>query len=85
MGRLFYKPENAWVGDLIPYYENGLRPKILLIWIIKVNQLQEVVFMMPTRTHIQDRLSNVKKMDCIMFFIPLIMRILNFAVKQFNL
>ena len=23
MGRLFYKPENAWVGDLIPYYENG--------------------------------------------------------------
>ena len=21
MGRLFYKPENAWVGDLIPYYE----------------------------------------------------------------
>ena len=33
----------------------------------KVNQLQEVVFMMPTRTHIQDRLSNVKKMDCIMF------------------
>ena len=23
MGRLFYQPENAWVGDLIPYYENG--------------------------------------------------------------
>ena len=23
MRRLFYKPENAWVGDLIPYYENG--------------------------------------------------------------
>ena len=23
MKKLFYKPENAWVGDLIPYYENG--------------------------------------------------------------
>lgn len=23
MGNIFYKPENAWVGDLIPYYENG--------------------------------------------------------------
>jgi beta-fructofuranosidase len=23
MDRLFYKPENAWVGDLIPYYESG--------------------------------------------------------------
>lgn len=23
MGNLFYKPENAWVGDLIPYYEDG--------------------------------------------------------------
>lgn len=20
---LFYRPENAWVGDLIPYYEDG--------------------------------------------------------------
>ena len=73
MRQLFYKQKEG---------KNGA---ILLIWIIKVNQLQEVVFMMPTRTHIQDRLSNVKKMDCIMFFIPLIMRILNFAVKQFNL
>ena len=24
MGKIFYKPENAWVGDLIPYYENGI-------------------------------------------------------------
>ena len=24
MNRLFYRPENAWVGDLIPYYENGM-------------------------------------------------------------
>lgn len=24
MHNLFYKPENAWVGDLIPYYENGV-------------------------------------------------------------
>lgn len=23
MHKLFYKPENAWVGDLIPYYDNG--------------------------------------------------------------
>ena len=23
MKKLFYKPENAWVGDLIPYYDNG--------------------------------------------------------------
>lgn len=24
MSKLFYRPENAWVGDLIPYYENEL-------------------------------------------------------------
>lgn len=24
MTSLFYKPENAWVGDLIPYFENGI-------------------------------------------------------------
>lgn len=24
MSALFYKPENAWVGDLIPYYEDGI-------------------------------------------------------------
>lgn len=24
MDKLFYKPEGAWVGDLIPYYEDGL-------------------------------------------------------------
>jgi beta-fructofuranosidase len=24
MSKLFYKPENAWVGDLIPYYEDGI-------------------------------------------------------------
>lgn len=24
MGNLFYRPENAWVGDLIPYYEDGV-------------------------------------------------------------
>lgn len=24
MNKIFYKPENAWVGDLIPYYENGV-------------------------------------------------------------
>jgi len=24
MNKLFYKPENAWVGDLIPYYEDGV-------------------------------------------------------------
>ena len=24
MSKLFYKPENAWVGDLIPYYENDV-------------------------------------------------------------
>lgn len=24
MRKLFYKPEDAWVGDLIPYYENGV-------------------------------------------------------------
>lgn len=24
MKKLFYQPENAWVGDLIPYYENGI-------------------------------------------------------------
>lgn len=23
MGNLFYQPEQAWVGDLIPYYDNG--------------------------------------------------------------
>ena len=23
MKQLFFQPENAWVGDLIPYYENG--------------------------------------------------------------
>lgn len=22
-GKIFYKPDHAWVGDLIPYYENG--------------------------------------------------------------
>ncbi len=24
MSKLFYRPEDAWVGDLIPYYEDGL-------------------------------------------------------------
>ena len=24
MGDLFYRPEQAWVGDLIPYYEDGI-------------------------------------------------------------
>lgn len=24
MTKLFYKPEDAWVGDLIPYYDNGI-------------------------------------------------------------
>lgn len=24
MNTLFYKPENAWAGDVIPYYENGV-------------------------------------------------------------
>lgn len=23
MDKLFFKPDHAWVGDLIPYYENG--------------------------------------------------------------
>ena len=23
MDKLFFKPDNAWVGDLIPYYEDG--------------------------------------------------------------
>lgn len=30
MGRLFYKPENAWVGDLIPYYENGTYSEVCM-------------------------------------------------------
>ena len=102
MGRLFYKPENAWVGDLIPYYENGTYygfylhdPRIRdkeyaeeTTWhLIETKDFVNLDYKGESiaRGGIHDRLSNVKKMDCIMFFIPLIMRILNFAVKQFNL
>mgnify|MGYP000512005852 FL=1 len=110
MGRLFYKPENAWVGDLIPYYENGTYygfylhdPRIRdkeyaeeTTWhLIETKDFVNLDYKGESiaRGGIHDANKNAytgsvikcEKMDCIMFFIPLIMRILNFAVKQFNL
>ena len=45
MGRLFYKPENAWVGDLIPYYENGT----IMDFIFMIQEY--VIKNMPKRLH----------------------------------